>query len=267
MKLGCSTLLYGGFDLPTTLKGISDAGYAAIELCQIGGMAEHLPDSLSEDEYRDIAKMAADNGLVIESIGSSTSLLDEDARKIFIKRMEAGTILGAPAITSGSGGASDDDESFAEVVKVLTELGKVSADTGVKLSIKPHVGCSVYNTESSLRFMNEVDPEWIGLNVDGSHLWRTPVPEVPEDSVASLAPYIVTGRIRDTLSHEKPIGPVPTQVPGGGAMNLPAVCAAFKKVDGLEYITLEIVGMKEMSADEVKDVVDTAKSVLDPYLA
>src|SRR5205807_10319791 len=77
---------------------------------------------------------------------------------------------------------------------------------------------------------------------DASHLWRTPEQETPEETIPSLLPYLFTARIRDTKGRETPIGPVENQIPGGGAMNLPAVIEVFKRKPGLEYITLEIVG-------------------------
>ena len=55
MKLGCSTLLYGGFDLPTTLKGISDAGYAAIyigvEFAHLGAAQDIDPRRLGSAKH------------------------------------------------------------------------------------------------------------------------------------------------------------------------------------------------------------------------
>src|SRR3989337_3044335 len=43
VELGCSTILYGGHSLDDALAGIEKAGYKAIELCAILGMADHIP--------------------------------------------------------------------------------------------------------------------------------------------------------------------------------------------------------------------------------
>lgn len=266
MELGCSTLLYGGYDLDTTLKGIAKAGYKAIELCAIPGMGDHLPHDQSVGYYEDLKKKIAGYGLAIESIGASTNLLDAQARARFIKLMEAGAILGAPAMTTGSGGASDDEESFKVVVTNMDEMAKEAARTGVKISIKPHVRSAVYSTPTSLKFMKAMDTKWIGLNYDASHIWRTPDKEDPVESLKQLASYICTGRIRDTLSRDIPIGPVETQIPGKGAMDIPAICKVFKGIKGLKYLTLEIVGSKDFSLDEVQRVVEESKAYLDKCL-
>jgi len=266
MKLGCSTILYGGYDLDTALDGIKRAGYEAIELCSIQGMAEHLPVDQSPQYYQDVVGRISERGLAIESIGASTNLLDQECRRRFIKLMHIAKDIGAPALTTGSGGTSDDEESFKTVVNTINELARIGAELGVKLSIKPHVRSAVYSTKTALRFMREVDTNWVGLNYDASHLWRTPEKEMPEESLKQLAPYIFTARIRDTLSRDIPIGSVENQIPGRGAMNLSAICEGLKGVQGLEYVTLEIVGTKDFPLEEVQRVVEESKRYLDRYI-
>ncbi|HZO88582.1 MAG TPA: sugar phosphate isomerase/epimerase [Chthonomonadaceae bacterium] len=244
MQLGCSTLLYGGHPLEAALSGIQAAGYKAIELAAIPGMADHLPVEIYDSDtlLAQRKQQIADYGLAIESIGASTDLLAPEARARFIRLMQAGQKLGAPAITTGAGGAPNDEVSFQTVVAVLSGLAPIAVETGVKISIKPHVGQAVYNTETALRLMQQVDTSVIGLNVDPSHLWRTPDQETPEESIPRLLPYLLTARIRDTQSREPAIGSPEDQMPGNGAMNLPAIIAAFKQKPDLNYLVLEIVG-------------------------
>ncbi|HEV2471127.1 MAG TPA: sugar phosphate isomerase/epimerase family protein, partial [Chthonomonadales bacterium] len=188
MQLGCSTLLYGNHPLSEALVGIKAAGYSAIELASIPGMADHIPPEIygSETALASLRSQIADHGLEIESIGASTNLLDAEARARFIHLMEAGMRLGAPAITTGSGGASDDEVSFQTVITTLNGLAPIAQQTGVRVSIKPHVGSAVYSTRTALRMMDVVDKDQIGLNVDASHLWRTPELEIPEQTIPSL---------------------------------------------------------------------------------
>ncbi len=265
MQLGCSTLLYGALPLETALDGIHEAGYKAIELCAIQGMANHLPDDLSAREYEEIGKTVADRSLAIESIGVSTNLLDGQAAYRVVRLLKAAAVLGAPCITTGSGGKADDEESFAKVVATVNELVKTARQIGAKISIKPHVNSAVYSTKTAVRFMQEVDCDWVGLNVDASHLWRTPEHEIPEETIPQLLPYLLTARIRDTKGREIPIGSVENQIPGGGAMNLPAVLNVFRQKPGLKYIVLEIVG-SHTSTDRayVNGIVKTCYDKLAP---
>src|SRR5262249_8808413 len=150
--------------------------------------------------------------------------------------------LGAPAITTGSGGVSDDPGSFHEVVQGLRDLTAVGADQGIRLSIKPHVRQAVYSTATARRMLELVDRPRVGLNFDAHHLWR--VGENPEESLMVLEPRVITAHLRDTLSRDLAIGPVETQLPGGEAMNLAAICAGLTKLP-LDDAVVEIVGTRD----------------------
>ena len=261
MQIGCSTILYGGYPLDVALDGIRRAGYAAIELCAIPGMADHLSADADPAYYRDVRQRVADQGLAIESVGASTNLLDPDRRARFVRLIRAAALLGAPAITTGSGGVSDDEQSFRTVVETVNGLARIAASEGVKLSIKPHVRAAVYSTPTALRFMNEVDGAWVGLNYDASHLWRAN--ETPEESLERLAPYLATARIRDAVSREPGgPGPVDQQIPGNGAMNLPAITRGLAAIPHLQYTVLEIVGAKELPLERVQAIVQTSSDRL-----
>jgi len=264
MKLGCSTLLFGGHPLERALGSIAAIGYRAIELCAIPGMADHVPHDASEDAYADLRTLINTSGLEIESIGASTNLLDPAARERFEDLMGVAAILGAPAVTTGSGGVADDEDSFRQVLAVLRELGDRGRSLGVTVSIKPHVRAAVYNTPTAVRAMQELAHPWIGLNVDASHLWRAG--ENPEDTILQLLPWLATARIRDTLSRDVPIGPVETQVPGGGAMNIEAIVDVFRDKKDLRFLTLEIVGMKDFPLEKAEQIAEESYHRLRPLL-
>jgi len=257
MRLGCSTILYGGFDLPTALAGIQRAGYSAIELCSIPGMADHFPDDAPPATYAEIRQQIADHGLTIESLGASTNLLDPARRERFFRLMKVAARLGAPALTTGSGGVSDDSESYQQVVSTLKDLATLAAAEGVKISIKPHVRTAVYSTPTALRFARDVSTDWIGLNFDASHLWRAN--ETPEDSLAQLGPHLATARIRDAVSRDATgPGPVDEQIPGNGAMNLAAIASGLASLPQISTTVLEIVGAKNLPLAEVQRVVQSS---------
>ena len=262
LELGCSTILYGGHTLNAALQRISKIGYTSVELCSIGGMAPHLdPDALNA-EVVGIRAALAQNGLAIESIGASGRIGDADQ---FKRLLDMAAALGAPAISTGPPGKADDEDDFKHAVEYVSALGEHAKSVGVKISIKPHVGGSVYSTPTAARFMDEVDGDAIGLNWDASHIWRTDAEEDPVASVKALAPHIATLRIRDTLGREKPIGPVENQIPGGGALPLAEIAAAMRDVPQTDCAVVEIVGTKEMSLEEVDGVAQRTYDGLAPY--
>lgn len=267
MKLGCSTLLYGKLPLATALGGISKAGYAAIELCAIPGMSPHVSPELDADGRKAVRDLVAGYGLAIESIGASGWFDYQNPDKL-ISILQLAADLGAPAVTSGAGGADGDEESYQALLKVLRErlLGPAE-ELGVVISLKPHVGNYVCRRESILRFGSDLDSPWVGVNIDPSHLFRTDPELDPEETIALCGKHIRTGRIRDTRERVAAVGPPQNQVPGGGAINLPAVVKAYREHTKLDYLTVEIVGAHAWDdAFECQKIVDACALVLKPMV-
>lgn len=264
MQLGCGTLLYGGHSLERALDGIKAAGYTHVELGAMPGMADHFRPGEPDSYYDDVRNAIESRGLAVESLGASTNLLDDGARARFIGLMEAAAKIGAPFLTSGSGGKSNDEETWAQVIRVFKEeLIPAAERTGTRISIKPHVGSAAFSCGTSLRFMAELGTDLVRLNYDSSHIFRAH--EDPVMTLRALAPYVGTGRIRDMFSRDvQGPGPVESQIPGNGAMPVAAVAKEFKAVPGLRVVTLEIVGAKEMDAESVDSVVKRSHDALVP---
>jgi sugar phosphate isomerase/epimerase len=267
--LGCSTILYGGFSLEQALEGIATAGYKAIELCARPGMAPHLEIGKPASYYKEIRSRVASHGLAIESI-AGTGGIGMDSPE-FDAVIEAAEQVGAPVIAEGAGGKSEDEESFKQVVELVNATTARTSRAGIKLSLKPHVNNAVYSTETALRLMEQVDHEWVGINFDASHIWRTASAEDPVKSLQQLRGYIATLRIRDNgASREGPIGPVKTQIPGQGSIDLPALAAVMNTIDHTPYVTLEIVGTHggtDTPLVEVQRVVEESIGYLAPLFA
>ena len=263
-KLGCSTILYGDFPLDEALSGIAKAGYKAIELCARPGMAPHLEIGKPASYYEDVKSKIAAHGLAIESIAGTGGIAMEAPE--FDKVIEAAQLVGAPMIAEGAGGKSDDKASFKEVVDRVNAVSLRTSQAGVKLALKPHVNNAVYSAETGYRFMQEVDREWVGLNYDPTHIYRTDPPEDPVESLTQLADWLFALRIRDNRdSRERPIGHFETQIPGKGILDLPALAAIMDGIDGVNYVILEIVGTHggtDTGLDEVQRVVDESIAYL-----
>jgi len=262
MKLGCSTLLYGLWSQDDALAGIAKAGFDVIELTSLENMGFHLwPERTN---HAALKRKVAEMGLEIESIHNGGSAYVDKPSGRYKELMDSAAELGVKFVVGGSGGKSgdaDDMKRAADVYNMWAEYGK---SIGVKISLKPHVGSVVHDVPSSLEFVKLVDTDWIGINIDPSHIWRGEKWEAGEVAIPKIAPYIFTGRIRDTLSHDRPIGPVETQVPGGGAMDLKACMDAYKQVPGLESVTVEIVGTRNWPLEKIQEVVQKCHDELRP---
>jgi sugar phosphate isomerase/epimerase len=261
MKFGCSSLLFGSFDLDTAIAGLKQAGYEAIELCSIPGLGEHFRGGEDRAVYDGIRAKLDDAGLILESVGGSGSLGTDR----FEPLMEAAAILGAPYLTLGSGGVADTERSWGESLALVRQALPVCERTGVKLSIKPHVRSAVYGIATARRVLDEIQSPWIGLNLDNTHLQR--MGDDPIAGVHALRDSIFTARIRDFRSTDLSIGPLENQIPGKGSADVAGYLRALTDVPGLDIVTVEMVGTRDLLLTEVQRVVGEALVALRSYLA
>ncbi|MEN6403028.1 MAG: sugar phosphate isomerase/epimerase [Armatimonadia bacterium] len=259
MKLGCSTLLYGGYDLDTAIEGFKTAGFEAVELASIPGMGEHFKGGQPASEYAEIRAKLDDAGLYLESVGCSGALGTDR----FVPLMQAAAALGAPYMTLGTGGLSDDEQAWKQMMDLTRSALPVCESTGVKLSVKPHVRAAVYSIATATRFMNELQSEWVGLNIDNTHLQR--VGDDPIAAISALKQWIFTARIRDYDSDDYGIGPIENQIPGKGRADVRGYLQALSTVPGLEYVVVEMVGAKEFELKEIQRIIGETIIALKSY--
>jgi sugar phosphate isomerase/epimerase len=233
--LGCNTVLFGGTDLSTGLQHIAWAGYRGAEVAAIKGMCEHVTPGNGEGYARDVKKMGADLGLTFTAMEASTT----DAERLK-SLCELAHQLDIPIVAIGSGGESGNEESLKQVIALIAELAEVAQNAGVRLACKPHVGAAVYNTETALRLVREVTNPALGLNFDPSHIYRAD--EDPQDVASAWGTHIITSHFRDCASRARPVGAPETQVPGRGAIDIPATLRALKGTGYDGPINLEVIG-------------------------
>src|SRR5207302_257856 len=122
--------------IEVTIDGIrlrsNPTSFEKIELRFIlTGPSQEQAEALVQ-RYEDLGASIRARGVALESIGASTNLLDPELRRRFVKLVAIADALGAPAITTGSGGLSDDPDAFGQVVTVAREIARVAADHGVR---------------------------------------------------------------------------------------------------------------------------------------
>lgn len=260
MKIGLSTLLFGGFDRDIALHHTKQAGYDGVELCTIPGMGEHFHLGLGEYIYEGILATLDEADLVLESVGASGS---GPGTERFEALIGAAISLEAEYITTGTGGQMDDPESWDATVKLFRNAIPSLEGTGVRLSVKPHVRAAVYNIATARRFMEELDTPHIGLNLDNTHLQRHG--DDPIEAVRELKDWILTARIRDYKSEDYGIGPVENQIPGKGIADVKGYWDALGEHTDLGIVTVEMVGAKDFELDEVVRVVTETIEALRSY--
>lgn len=266
MRFGCSSLLYGGYDFETAVAGLQAAGYEAIELCSMPGLGEHFKPGQPVETYEAMRERLLAAGLALESVGCSGALGTERFEPLLV----AATALKAPYMTLGTGGVSDDAEAWEQMLATVRAALPAAERAGVKLSFKPHVRAAVYNTQTALRFIEQVDSPLVGLNIDNTHLARSG--DDPIRAVEQLRDHLFTARIRDYRSDDLSIGMIEHQIPGKGTSDVRGYLEALRTVPGLDTVVLEMggtdrsgVGLRDLDPRELQRLVGEALIALRSY--
>ncbi len=241
MKLGCNTVLFGGFDLETALKNLSWAGYDGVELACMPGMAQHVDPDKNHDQVARVKSLAQNYGLSLFAIEAATNILEEERMRRLIRVFKLANSLGVPVVATGSSGKANDKKVTEKVLGCLQELASEAENWGVKLAVKAHVGASIFSAETAMKAVQEIDSPAFGINFDPTHIYRTN--EDPVEFVLKLRKSIIHVHIRDNReSRESRVGPPETQIAGRGALDLPRILRALKKVGYKGVLDLEIIG-------------------------
>ena len=273
-QLGCSTMLYRNFSLEQALAGIRQAGGYAIELCarsSTTGQIAHLDLNRHDDvdgHYQEVKQAITAHGLKVESIAISGQQISQPAG---LKRLiEASCQLKTDTVVVNSGGVSNSEESFLQFVDKVNQASVALAKGQIRLSIKPQMGRAVHDVATAKQLMTEVDADWVGLNFDATHIYRSHPDADPVQALTELQPHIFTVRMRDhRLSREPKVGAVGTQIPGNGVLDLAGLTSIIKQMPNISVAILEIVGIHKLpnlNFDTVQEIVTTSISYLKPLL-
>lgn len=273
-EIGCSTMLYRNFSLKQALAGIQQAGGSAIELCarsSVTGQITHLDLNRHDDVndyYQKVKQTITNHNLLIESIAVSNQQIAQPAE--LERLIEASHQLGTDTVVISSGGVSNSEESFLLFVDKINQASTILTGSQIRLSVKPRVGRAVHDVATAEQLMTKVDANWVGLNFDATHIYRSHPHADPVQALAELQPHIFTVRIRDhQVSREPKVGPVETQIPGNGGLDLVGLASIIKQMPNVSAAILEIVGTHkrpEMTFNTIQEMVTTSISYLKPLL-
>jgi len=234
LKLGCNTVLFNKLDLSGALQYISWAGYDGAELAFLRNMAMHLElrtDRAYIDEVKSMARNLGLEFFAIEAAGTKEEI---------VKLFEVSSKLGIKTIAIGSGGKSGDVQQTEKAFAYIRELAELAESWKITLAVKPHVGASVYNTETALKLLHEVDLPSVGINFDPSHLYRAGDDLV--DAALKLGSRIVHSHFRDCPQRAEGPGLPEEQIPGRGKIDVISVLRALKDAGYDKVLDLEVIG-------------------------
>mgnify|MGYP000554193745 CR=1 FL=1 len=247
MKLGCNTVLFNQLDLYGALQHIAWAGYDGAELAFLGRMAQHIELKTDQQYIDEVKSIARKHGLELFAIEAAVGAgvgvaaeLEENKVKMMVRVFEVAKRLGIPIVAIGSGGKSGDRDATEKVFKYIKRLGEEAESWEITLAVKPHVGASVYNTETALQLLEKTDSNAIGINFDPSHLYR--VGEDPAEAALKIGERIVHSHFRDCPHRERHPGLPEQQIPGRGEIDIPRTLKALKEAGYDGVLDLEVIG-------------------------
>ena len=252
------------------IKRVSKLGFSAIEL--IGWNTTYLNEYYTTQKIAELKSCLDGEGLMISQFVSTPhdlSHADKTKRDAAVdhwkRTVEVGTALGAKIInmvsthpfamrdtveiprittkplvqqfaTRDVPRGVDWDQNWRDYVEAMKACAKVCEDAGVMMSVEPHPGRYLANTDGALRLLEHVDSPAMGINFDPSHTF--PVGDFPNLSVYRLGKRIIHLHVSDndgvTNVHWRP---------GEGKIDWRAMFQALKDVgyDGVVSMELEDV--------------------------
>jgi sugar phosphate isomerase/epimerase len=242
MKLGANSVLFGGYELETAFKCLSESGYDGIELSAIDGMSEHLV----LDRWRKIAPAVKQ---LSQTYGLEILAMEQPSQdpSTMENAFQAAAELGVPIVNCGPGGKSDDGASLQQSIDSLGRLAEMAGTYGVMLCVKAHVGASIYNTPTTLTAMAAIQSPYLGIDMDPSHIYRSM--ENPAESLRAVISRVKHVHIRDCKGRQQSPGPPEMQANGRGDIDLLSYIRVLHEHGYTGPVDLEIIGAKNYTLE------------------
>jgi sugar phosphate isomerase/epimerase len=270
MKLAFSTNAFKKYSLEESIRLIKEIGYEGVEiLCDI---PHAYPPHLKEEHIVSIKETVSENKIEISNLNAFTlyaitdvyhpSWIENDdrlrelriqhtnnclnlARKIGAKNIS--TEPGGPVdlrnktFNLSNSGSNDKSNGQYDIQKLqdvfsegITRSAKIAEEYNVKILVEPEPGLLIENSKQFLRFLKNIESDWVGLNFDIGHFFC--VREEPVDLIYDLAEYIGHFHLAD-IAHTRVHNHL---IPGHGAINFLSILKAISEIDYNGFITVEL---------------------------
>ncbi|MDE2792353.1 MAG: sugar phosphate isomerase/epimerase [Paracoccaceae bacterium] len=224
--------------METAFRCISMAGYDAVELSAIEGMSDHLVLERWQDLVPQIKEFSEEHGLELTAIEQTTH--DKGRME---RACGAASALGIPVINCGPGGKSGDADSLKASLMRLAIFAEIAESHGVSLCVKAHVGCSIYDTPTTLQAMEAISSPAFGIDMDPSHIHRAG--EDPCEAIVPVMSRVKHVHIRDCKGRQDDPGRPEDQANGRGDIDLLRFIRVLHEHGYSGALNLEIIGARE----------------------
>lgn len=239
IRFGYAALTWGGND-PQAIDDISELGFRGIQLrasavARWGGTPRQLRDLLAA---RGLTLVALSSGLVRLGPAREADDLALHLRHARFLRDAGGLYL--QVVDQRPAGRDPSSDDFRRMGRLLTEIGRRSADLGIPLGYHNHMGNLGQSPHEVRQVLESADPRFLKLELDIAH-YRQAGGD-PADAIRRYADRLLFLHIKDLES------PVPGEGPasyrfvelGRGMVDLPAVFTALADVRFQGWAVVEL---------------------------
>tara|TARA_B100000686_G_C16785654_1_gene975056 strand:+ start:1790 stop:2581 length:792 start_codon:yes stop_codon:yes gene_type:complete len=205
MKIGVTQIVLGDMTLPDTLELCGEAGYDAVELVFNPGSDLH-PD-MSEKELSAVARQCEQSGVemvsVIANLSGRGNLLSRDEKerdkccRCVTRSIEIASTLGVGATLLHPGQLPADgtyQEAWDDLRDALKKLAVLAEERQVAIGLENVWNKFLLSPDEAVRFVDEVDSEWVGFYLDTANMMAY---GYPEHWIRALGPRIVRVHVKD----------------------------------------------------------------------
>jgi len=242
VRLGYAAITWGGDDA-RAINDISALGFGGIQLrasavAKWGERPEELKALLAS---HNLTMVALSSGVVTLDAATREENLALHVRHARFVRAVGGLYL--QVVDERPVGRDPVLDDYRRMGRLLTELGRRTADVGIPLGLHNHMGNLSQASDEVARVLDAADPRFVKLELDIAHCHQAG--GSPAAEVRRHAGRLLFLHIKDVES------PVPGQPPGSyrfvelgrGQVDIPAVFAALRTTafDGWAIVELDSV--------------------------
>jgi inosose dehydratase len=255
IHVGYAAITWGGND-PQAIDDIAALGFTGIQLRDAavkrwGDRPDELKALLAERQLTFVALSSGNLPLDPAKEKDSVALHVSHAKFL---RAAGGRYL--QIIDERPSGRTPVPDDYRRMGRLLTELGRRTADIGIPLALHNHMGGLSESPDEVRRVLGATDPRFVKLELDIAHYHQAG--GKPADAVREHAGRLLFLHIKDVES------PVPGGKPGSyrfvelgrGTVDVPGVFAALQavKFDGWAIVELDDVPDKARTPKESGEI-------------
>ena len=217
MDIGIFAKTFAAQGAEPSLMAARHAGYASVQFNMACLGLPSMPDEISDETARSIARASKATGIKIAAVSGTYNMIhpdkakrDDGLRRLGVMIRAAGAMgTGLVTLCTGSRDAEDqwrhhpDNESpeaWADLIAEMTKAAALAEAHSVDLGIEPELANVVCNAQAARRLINEIGSSRIRIVLDSANLFEV-AGEAERRDIITRAVDLLSDRI--VMAHAK----------------------------------------------------------------